>query len=79
MCDLIFIDQGTILDNMKVVAAIAAELGEAPGPFPLDYLQDLIRDKKRVDNLMVLSHQAINPSNGDSVLSFFFFVSYLQK
>jgi len=54
--------EGTILDNMKVVAEIAAQLGEAPGPFPIDYLTDMIRDKKRVDNLLVLSHQPLNPS-----------------
>lgn len=56
--------EGTILDNMKVVAEVAATLGEAAGEFPFEYLQDLIRDKRRVDNFLVLSHQPMNPSDG---------------
>jgi len=60
--------EGTILENMKVVAEKAKDLG-AEGVFPYDYLEDLIRDKKRVDNLLVLSHQVLNPREGQNELS----------
>eukprot|EP01124_Arcella_intermedia_P006950 TRINITY_DN1421_c0_g1_i1.p1 TRINITY_DN1421_c0_g1~~TRINITY_DN1421_c0_g1_i1.p1 ORF type:complete len:2329 (+),score=518.76 TRINITY_DN1421_c0_g1_i1:65-7051(+) len=60
--------EGTILDNMKVVAEKAKLLG-AEGIFPYDYLEDMIRDKRRVDNLLVLSHQVINPGQGQNQLA----------
>lgn len=64
---------------MKIVAEIASQLGDAPGPFPLDYLQDMIRDKRRVDNLMVLSHQPLNPSSDSNDPSINKLASLLAK
>jgi len=55
--------EGSILDNMAAVAEVAALLGDAPGEFPFGYLEEMIRDKRRVDNLLVLSHHVINPSD----------------
>jgi hypothetical protein len=46
---------------MAAVAAVAATLGEAAGEFPFDYIETMIKDKTRVDNFLVLSHQVINP------------------
>eukprot|EP01125_Pyxidicula_operculata_P019184 TRINITY_DN693_c0_g1_i1.p1 TRINITY_DN693_c0_g1~~TRINITY_DN693_c0_g1_i1.p1 ORF type:complete len:2289 (+),score=635.01 TRINITY_DN693_c0_g1_i1:128-6994(+) len=57
--------EGTILDNMKVVANQAETLGDG-NDFPYDYLEDLIRSKRRVDNFMVLSHVSMNPSKDSS-------------
>jgi telomerase protein component 1 len=59
---------GTILDNMKVVAETAKQLGP-DGIFPYDYLEDMIREKRRVDNLLVLSHQVLNPGQGQNQLA----------
>lgn len=56
--------EGSILDNMSVVAEVASKLGEKPGDFPFDYLEEMIRDKRRVDNFLVLSHHVINPAGG---------------
>lgn len=62
--------EGTILDNMKVVAGVAEKLGGAENGFPTNVLEDLIRDKKRVDNLLVLSHQPTDPhEEGTSLAS----------
>ena len=57
--------EGTILDNMKKVAEKAKELGPADGGFPFEYLENLISQKKKIDNLMVLSHKPVRPSDGD--------------
>lgn len=56
--------EGSILDNMSVVAEVAEKLGDKPGEFPFDYLEEMIRDKRHVDNFLVLSHHVINPSGG---------------
>jgi len=56
--------EGSILDNMAAVAEVAALLGEAPGEFPFAYLESMILHKRRVDNLLVLSHHVINPTDG---------------
>lgn len=55
--------EGSILENMAAVAEVAATLGEAAGEFPFDYLEEMIKDKTRVDNFLVLSHQVINPQD----------------
>jgi len=60
--------EGTILDNMKVVSAKAKELG-SEGIFPYDYLEEMIRDKRRVDNMLVLSHQVLDPGHGQNELA----------
>jgi len=60
--------EGTILDNMKVVAETAEDLGD-DGLFPYDYLENMIREKRRVDNFMVLSHQVLNPGEGQNQLA----------
>eukprot|EP01127_Copromyxa_protea_P014003 TRINITY_DN3838_c0_g2_i1.p1 TRINITY_DN3838_c0_g2~~TRINITY_DN3838_c0_g2_i1.p1 ORF type:complete len:2315 (-),score=541.03 TRINITY_DN3838_c0_g2_i1:41-6064(-) len=54
--------EGSILDNMGVVADVAAQLGDKSGEFPFDYLEEMIRDSRRIDNFLVLSHHTINPS-----------------
>jgi hypothetical protein len=46
---------------MAAVAEVALELGEEAGEFPFDYLEEMIKNKRRVDNFLVLSHQVINP------------------
>lgn len=46
---------------MKVVLTKAKELGKG-NEFPFDYLEQLIQHKRRIDNLLVLSHQIINPT-----------------
>eukprot|EP01090_Pellita_catalonica_P022069 TRINITY_DN8444_c0_g1_i1.p1 TRINITY_DN8444_c0_g1~~TRINITY_DN8444_c0_g1_i1.p1 ORF type:complete len:910 (+),score=188.39 TRINITY_DN8444_c0_g1_i1:83-2812(+) len=53
---------GTILDNMAAVAAVAAsgQLGDG-FQFPFDYLEDLIRDKVRIDNFIIMSDKTIAP------------------
>lgn len=56
---------GTILDNMKHVAEKAKELGEADSGFPFEYLESLISQKKKIDNLLVLSHLPVRPSDAD--------------
>jgi len=60
------LQEGTILANMAKVAEQATQLGEAAHPFPVDYLQDLISTKKKIDNLLVLSHQILNPDEAGS-------------
>jgi telomerase protein component 1 len=57
--------EGTILDNMKHVAEKAKELGPADAGFPFEYLETLISQKKRIDNLLVLSHKPVRPSDAD--------------
>lgn len=57
------LSEGTILDNMKIVADQASKLGD-DSIFPYDYLEDLIRTKRKIDNLLVLSHVMINPHEG---------------
>ena len=57
---------GTILANMDKVAEKAALLGEASHPFPLEYLENLIATKKRIDNLMILSHQTLNLDDSET-------------
>lgn len=58
------LEDGTILANMERVAAMAKQLGEASAPFPTTYLQDLIANKKKIDNLLILSHENLNPDEG---------------
>jgi len=58
--------EGSILDNMAAVAEVAKQLGDQAGEFPFAYLEDMIRDKRRVDNFLVLSHHVINPSDGNN-------------
>jgi telomerase protein component 1 len=60
------LQDGTILANMAKVAEQAAQLGEAGHPFPLEYLQELISTKKKIDNLLVLSHETLNPEEAGS-------------
>eukprot|EP01089_Gocevia_fonbrunei_P021021 TRINITY_DN7989_c0_g1_i1.p1 TRINITY_DN7989_c0_g1~~TRINITY_DN7989_c0_g1_i1.p1 ORF type:complete len:1161 (+),score=299.65 TRINITY_DN7989_c0_g1_i1:106-3588(+) len=54
--------EGTILDNMGIVGELAVngELG-TDFQFPFDYLESMIRDKKRIDNFIVLSNKTIGP------------------
>eukprot|EP01129_Flabellula_baltica_P005804 TRINITY_DN2127_c0_g1_i1.p1 TRINITY_DN2127_c0_g1~~TRINITY_DN2127_c0_g1_i1.p1 ORF type:complete len:2266 (+),score=515.97 TRINITY_DN2127_c0_g1_i1:47-6844(+) len=54
--------EGTILDNMKLVAEVAEKLGDGD-EFPYDYIEDMIRDKRRINTLLVLSHTVIDPGN----------------
>jgi len=56
--------EGSILENMAAVAEVVKELGEAPGEFPFDYIEQMIKEKRRVDNFLILSHHVINPSSG---------------
>lgn len=45
---------------MRVVAEAAGEaLGGESGHFPYDYLEDLVRDKRKIDNLVILSRDLI--------------------
>lgn len=60
------LEEGTILANMDRVAAMAKQLGEASAPFPTDYLQDLIARKKKIDNLLILSHETLNPDDSSA-------------
>jgi len=57
---------GTVLDNMKIVAEIANS-GQLGGgcEFPFDYVEDLIREKKVIDNFIVLSNSQIAPGHED--------------
>eukprot|EP01114_Cavostelium_apophysatum_P022723 TRINITY_DN831_c0_g1_i3.p1 TRINITY_DN831_c0_g1~~TRINITY_DN831_c0_g1_i3.p1 ORF type:complete len:1975 (+),score=566.67 TRINITY_DN831_c0_g1_i3:1485-7409(+) len=48
--------EGSILENMKVVLDLATELGPSI-KFPFDYIENLILEKKRIDNLIILSHE----------------------
>ncbi len=58
---------GTILDNMKVVTELArsGQLSTASFDFPFDYLEELIREKKVIDNLIVLSNTMVGPGYND--------------
>lgn len=60
------LEEGTILANMEKVAAMAKTLGQASHPFPTSYLEDLIARKKKIDNLLVLSHETLDPDSGNS-------------
>ncbi len=60
--------EGTILDNMKIVAQKAAELGGG-NEFPYDYLEEAILKKKRIDNLLVLSFKVISASEDENRLA----------
>eukprot|EP01130_Rhizamoeba_saxonica_P017056 TRINITY_DN8098_c0_g1_i1.p1 TRINITY_DN8098_c0_g1~~TRINITY_DN8098_c0_g1_i1.p1 ORF type:complete len:2262 (-),score=513.74 TRINITY_DN8098_c0_g1_i1:41-6826(-) len=54
--------EGTILDNMSVVADVAATVGNG-NEFPYEMFQDLIRDKRRIDNILLLSHRCVDPAD----------------
>ena len=57
---------GTVLDNMKIVAELANS-GQLGGgcEFPFDYMEDLIRERKVIDNFIVLSNSQIAPGYED--------------
>ena len=56
------LQEGTILDNMHVVLekASSGELG-GDNQFPFDYFEELIEQKKKVDNIIVLSDSHVAP------------------
>lgn len=51
---------GTILDNMATVQAMVGRLGE-DFTFPFEYIEELIRERKKIDNFIILSDQTIAP------------------
>lgn len=60
--------EGTILENMFVVQSQVESLqaGNNAGLFddsevifPFDYLEDLIKNRRKIDNLLILSHQLV--------------------
>ena len=62
--------EGSILHNMKAVLDIATNtFASAPiSRFPFEYLEGLIINKRKIDNLIVLSHTLSSPSS-DATLS----------
>lgn len=61
--------EGTILDNMAIVNSQAERLQEeAPSDevlFPFEYLEDLIKNRRKIDNLLILSHQLVKTEGQD--------------
>jgi len=53
---------GTILDNMHTVLDSVSQLGTAV-EFPFDYMEDLIRERKKIDQLIILSDEFIAPGH----------------
>jgi hypothetical protein len=51
---------GTILDNMADVLTAALEMGDAT-EFPFEYIEELIRARKKIDQFIVLSNTHIAP------------------
>ena len=57
---------GTILDNMAVVKESVCQLASDTWHFPEDYFVSLIRDRKKIDQIIVLSNEAIIPGTHNS-------------
>ena len=51
---------GTILDNMSTVEGMLHRLGDG-FEFPFEYIEDLIRQRKKIDNFIILSDMTIAP------------------
>mmetsp|Transcript_17840 Transcript_17840/g.53578 ORF Transcript_17840/g.53578 Transcript_17840/m.53578 type:complete len:805 (+) Transcript_17840:292-2706(+) len=60
------LEPGTILDNMQRVIRIAdsSDLGDAC-VFPFSYMEELIRDGTRVDNIIVLADRMLTAENDE--------------
>ena len=62
------LEEGTILQNMSKVIekSKSGELG-TDQLFPFDYIEDLIKDKKKIDNIIILSDRHIAPGENDNI------------
>jgi len=56
--------EGSILENMKKVLDMAQKLGNG-NEFPFDYMETLIRERRRVDNLIFVSNTLIGSGHTD--------------
>jgi telomerase protein component 1 len=59
---------GTILDNMAVVDRISSTT-EPGAYFPLEFLEELLRTRTKLDNLIVFSNALVGPGSMDSWLN----------
>jgi len=55
------LEPGTILDNMEIVKQTSERLNKNGSFFPEDYMVGLIRDRKKIDQIIVLSNETVAP------------------
>jgi len=55
---------GTILDNMNIVMEQANNIGTG-FEFPFEYFEELIQDRKKIDNIIILSNDTIAPGHNE--------------
>jgi len=61
------LEPNTILNNIKRVVSETSKLGGGTD-FPYDYLHNLISEKKRIDNFIILSDMMIAPGKNEMTL-----------
>lgn len=57
--------EASILENMKKVLELSKDFGQDTETFPFEYIEELIRTRKKVDNLVVISHCMVAPNHNE--------------